>query len=238
MTTTSINTRNKFATGINVFVLPDSRRRELLEALHGINEVILRERLPMIVASNFHCGIGSPVVINYNQYTDRMLGQVLRTVTDAVPLMKLTHDVSDQHEIRWYQVADVVVPQGASDEIEISSDSGAIARIGILVAKPGKQAELLSALKRYGESLKGAKAPGFLGLASHRGDKSEQVASYERWQSVDAYKSAAVLPPVAALDAKIRDLTDECALHLYKVIEVARFDLKQISAGRSARAAE
>ena len=238
MTTTSINTRNKFASGINVFVLPDSRRRELLEALHGINEVILRERLPMPQWKLEATIIGSPVVINYNQYTDRKLGQVLRTVADAAPLMKLTHDVSDQHEIRWYQVADVVVPQGAADEIEISSDSSAIARIGILVAKPGKQAELLSALKRYGESLKGAKAPGFLGLASHRGDKPEQVASYERWQSVDAYKSAAVLPPVAALDAKIRDLTDECALHLYEVVEVARFDLKQISAGRSARAAE
>ena len=238
MTTTSINTRNKYSTGINVFVLPDSRRRELLEALHGINEVILRERLPMIVASNFHVGIGSPVVINYNQYTDRALGQVLRTVADAAPLMKLTHDLSDKHEIRWYQVADVVAPKGAADEVEISSDCAAIARLGILVAKPGKRDALLSVLKSYGEALRGADARGFLGLATHRGDKPEQVACYERWQSLDAYKAAAAGAAIAALDAQVRDLTDECERHLYQVVEVARFDLGQISAAASARAAE
>jgi heme-degrading monooxygenase HmoA len=225
MATSIISARNKYATGINVFELPSARHRELLETLHAINLVILREKLPMIVASNFHVAIGSPVVINYNQYTDRRQGQVLRNVPDAAPLMKRTHDLSDRHEIRWYQVADVVTPTSTAGdgEIPISSTGDAVAAIGIFIAKPGTQAELLSLLKDRGETLRRANAPGFLGIATHRGEKPEHVASYERWQSADAYKNA------GDLAATIQHITETSQLHLYEVVEVARFDLQQVA---------
>jgi hypothetical protein len=230
MTTSFINARTRFATGINVFELPAARHGELLETLHAINVLILRvrDRLPMIVASNFHVGIESPVVINYNQYTDRKQGQVLRTIPEAAALTKRTHELSDRQEIRWYEVADVMTPTGDS-EIPISNTDDAVAAIGIFTAKPGKQDELLSLLKDRGEALKRAKAPGFLGLATHRGDKPEHVASYERWRAAEACRGDSALASSVAAAERIRTLTDTYLLHLYKVVEVARFDLKQVA---------
>jgi heme-degrading monooxygenase HmoA len=227
MATTVIDAKSRCATGINVFKLPPERHGELLKALHAINEVILRQRLSMIVASNFHVAIGAPVVINYNQYTDRTQGQVLRTVADAVPLVKLTHDLSDAHEIRWYQVGDVVTPPSAGGKIEIAKGKG-VAAIGIFVAKPGKQDELLAVLKSHGEALKAA--PGFLGIATHRGHKPEFVASYEKWRSAEDCANAETPAPVAE---RIRALTDAAERHTHNVVEVARFDLQQIEAAES-----
>jgi hypothetical protein len=233
MIETIISESSGLTTGINVFQLPDARRGELLEALHGINEVILREKLTMIVASNFHVGIDGPVVINYNQYTDRKLGQVLRTIPSAVPLTKLTHDVSDRHEIRWYDVADVVTAR-APAEIRISRESGAVAAIGIFVVAPERQEELLAALKGYGEELKRAQAAGFVGIATHRGHKPEHVASYEQWESAGAYRLAGAIAGVAAARDRIRSLAQEILLHLYEVVELARFDLGKIDAASAA----
>jgi heme-degrading monooxygenase HmoA len=158
------------------------------------------------------------VVINYNQYTDRRQGQVLRTLPEAAALTKRTHELSDRHEIRWYEVADVA---GSAGQVEISSDSGAVAAIGIFTVKPGKQDALLAALRSYGEDIEGA--TGFLGFATHRGHQPEHVASYERWESADVYKTG------GDLASRVRDLTDESKLHLYEVVEVARFDLKQVA---------
>jgi heme-degrading monooxygenase HmoA len=234
MIETIIGAKNGFATGINVFQLPNARRRELLEALHAINEVILREKLGMIVASNFHVGIDGPMVINYNQYTDRKLGQVLRTIPAAVPLTKLTHDVSDHHEIRWYDVADVVTARPPGGEIHILPGSNAVAAIGIFTVAPERQDALLAALKSYGEALKAASAPGFVGIATHRGHKPEHVASYEQWESAEAYRRAAGVAAIAAARDRVRGLADECLLHTYEVVEQARFDLGEIAAAGAA----
>jgi hypothetical protein len=224
-----ISAKNGFATGINVFQLPDARRGELLEALHGVNEVILREKLSMIVASNFHVGIDGPVVINYNQYTDRKLGQVLRTIPAAAQLTKRTHEISDRHEIRWYDVADVVTAR-APAEIRISRESDAVAAIGIFAVAPERQEELLAALKGYGEELKRAQAAGFVGIATHRGHKPEHAASYEQWESAGAYRLAGAIAAVAAARDRIRSLAQESLLHAYEVVELARFDLGKINA--------
>ena len=229
-----IDARNGFATGINVFQLPDARRRELLEALHGVNEVILRENLPMIVASNFHVAVDGPVVINYNQYTDRKLGQVLRTIPDAAQLTKRTHEVSDEHEIRWYDVADVVTARSPAGEIHISRESNAVAAIGIFVVAPDRQEDLLAALKGYGEDLKAARAHGFIGIATHRGHKPEHVASYEQWESAEAYRRSGSVSTVAAARDRIRGLAQGSLIHVYEVVELARFDLGKINAATAA----
>jgi quinol monooxygenase YgiN len=229
MIETIISARNGFATGINVFQLPDARRPELLDALHAINELILREKLPMIVASNFHVGIDGPVVINYNQYTDRKLGQVLRTIPAALPLTKRTHDVSDRHEIRWYDVADVVTAGPPASEIHISTGSNRVAAIGIFTVAPERQDALLAASKRYGEALQVAGAPGFVGLATHRGHKPEHVACYEQWESAESYARAAGIAAVQAARDRVRGLAQECLLHTYEIVEQARFDLAKIS---------
>jgi quinol monooxygenase YgiN len=228
-----ISAKNGFATGINVFQLPDARRRELLEALHAINEVILTEKLSMIVASNFHVGVDGPVVINYNQYTDRKLGQVLRTIPAAAALTKRTHEVSDEHEIRWYDVADVVTTQSPA-EIRISRESNVVAVIGIFLVAPDRQEELLTALKAYAEALKAARTHGFIGMATHRGHKPEHVASYEQWESVDAYRRAGGDAAVAAAHDRIRGLAEEYLMHMYEVVELARFDLGKINAENAA----
>ena len=230
MTTSTISARSKFATGINVFALPFERQRELLETLHAINEEIRRRKLPMNVSSSFHRAIGSPVVINYNQYVDRKDLRILRSIPETAPLLKRTHELSDRHEMRWYEVADVVTSDSTGGEIEISNDANAVAAIGIFTVKPGKQDELLAVLKDYGEMLKAAKTRGFLGIATHRGYEPGHVASYEQWRTADAYATAIRLGFAADADERIRRLTDEFDRHLYDVVEVARFDLQRDTA--------
>jgi hypothetical protein len=234
MTATIVKPTDGFTTGINVFELPDARRPELLDALHAINMEIMRRKLPMNVASNFHCAVDGPVVLNYNQYTDRSLGQFLRTVPEIAPLMKVTHDVSDRHEIRWYQVVDVLAPDASIGELRIRSDGNAVAAIGIFTVPAGKQDEMLSALKGYGETLRRDRAQGFLGLATHRGEKPEHVTSYEQWRGADAYARAGAIASVAAARERIRGLAEKTLLHLYEVVEVARFDLQQLTAAGAA----
>jgi quinol monooxygenase YgiN len=232
MTATIVRPTEGFTTGINVFTLPDSRRRELLDTLHAINLEIMRLKLPMNVASNFHCGIGAPVVMNYNQYTDRSLGQVLRTIPEIAPLMKRTHDVSDRHEIRWYQVVDVLTPDADVRELRIASDGGAVAAIGILTAAPERRPDLLAELADYAAMLVRDKVAGFLGIAIHRGEKPEHVTSYEQWRSADAYARAG--PAAATARGRIQGLTETSLHHLYDVVEVARFDLQRIAAASAA----
>jgi quinol monooxygenase YgiN len=229
-----ISTKNGFATGINVFQLPEARWPELLEALHAINEVILAEKLPMIVASNFHVGLDGPVVINYNQYTDRKLGQVLRNIPAAVPLTKITHDISDRHEIRWYDTADVVTAPSAAGEIHISQRNDSVAVMGIFTVSPERQEALLAALKSYGEQVIASDVAGFVGIATHRGHKPEHVASYEQWKSAEAYRRAAGVAAVAAARERVRGLAEDSLLHTYEIVEQARFDLGKVEAAGAA----
>jgi len=230
MATTIIAARAKLVTGINVFTVSPERRQDLLDTLRAINSEILRQALPMNVSANFHRAIGGSVVINYNQYTDRENIHILRSIPETAPLRKRTHELSESHEIRWYDVADVVTPNPAVDKIEISSDGNTIAAIGILTVKPEKQTEFLALFKTYGDILSGMKAPGFLGIATHRGDEAAHVATYEQWQTADAYRSAAELAPVAAVTNQIRRLTDEGDRQLYDVLDVVRFDLEREAA--------
>jgi hypothetical protein len=225
MSVTTIARGSKLATGINVFTLPPERQPALIETLSAINHEILTHKYPMNVSANFHRGIDAPIVINYNQYTDRAQGQFLRTQPNVAPLMKRTHDLSEEHEIRWYEIADVVTAAGPSDRIDIAEDRGNIAVIGIFTVDPGKQSELLSLLGRYGETLKSARAQGFIGIATHRGYQGAQVASYELWASADAYRQAIARGPAAEVLEQIRDTAEASELHLYDVLSVTRFDL-------------
>ena len=52
---------------------------------------------------------------------------------------------------------------GASDRIEIRDGGGVIGVVGIFTVAANKQGTLLELLKRYGETLKAASAPGFAG---------------------------------------------------------------------------
>lgn len=230
MTTTTISATAKLVTGINVFTVPPERERELIDTLRAINREIIRQALPMNVSANFHRAIGGRVVINYNQYTDRENIHILRSIPETAPLRKRTHELSEMHEIRWYDVADVVTPQPNVDRLEISADGDTVAAIGLFAAKPGKQADLLALFKSYGDTLNTLKAPGFLGIATHRGHEAAHVATYERWQSADAYRSAARLAPVTAVTDRVSHLTDEADRQLYEVLEIARFDLEREAA--------
>ena len=157
--------RRKLATGINVFTLPTERHQALIDTLTAINREILTHKYPMIVSANFHRAIDAPIIVNYNQYTDRAQGQFLRTQANVAPLMKRTHDLSEKHEIRWYEIADVVTAAGPEDRIEIRDDRGSIGVVGIFTVAADKQGELLALLKRYGEALKVAPCAG---LYRHR----------------------------------------------------------------------
>jgi hypothetical protein len=223
MSTTTISSRGKLATGINIFTLPRDRQQALLETLSAINREILKHKYPMNISANFHRGIDASIVINYNQYADRASGQHLRTRPDAAPLLKRTHELSEKHEIRWYEVADIVTADGPADKLEISDNLGIVAVIGIFTVQPEKQSELLTLLRLYGEMLKGAKA-GFIGIATHRGYEGAYVASYERWASIDAYRQAINHVPVAEALKKVREIADVSDVHVYDVLSVTRFD--------------
>ena len=222
MPVTPIARGSRLATGINVFTLPPDRHEALIETLTAINREILAHHYPMIVSANFHRAIDAPIIINYNQYTDRAQGQFLRTQANVAPLMKRTHDLSDKHEIRWYETVDVVTA-GSEDRIEIRDDGGMIGVIGIFTVAAEKQAELLALLKRYGEALKAARAPGFAGIATHRGYQPAHVASYEQWASADAYRQAATSKPVADLLRQIRAAAEVTELYPYDIASVTRF---------------
>jgi hypothetical protein len=222
MPVTPIARGSVLATGINVFTLPVDRHQALIETLTAINREILTHKYPMIVSANFHRALDAPIVINYNQYTDRAQGQFLRAQANVVPLMKRTHDLSEKHEIRWYETADVVTA-GPEDRIEIRDDRGNIGVVGIFTVAADKQGELLALLRRYGEALKVAQAPGFSGLATHRGYQPAHVASYETWANLDAYRQALANKPVADLLQQIRAAAEVTKLHPYEVVSVMRF---------------
>ena len=223
MPVTPIARGSKIATGINVFTLPPERHQALIETLTAINREILAHKYPMIVSANFHRAIDAPIIINYNQYTDRAQGQFLRTQANVAPLMKRTHDLSEKHEIRWYETADVVTTATPEDRIEIRDDGGMIGVVGIFTVAANRQGELLALLKRYGETLKAAHAPGFAGIATHRGYQPAHGASYEEWASADAYRQAMANKPVADLLAQIRAAAETTELHPYDVVSVTRF---------------
>lgn len=221
MPVTPIARGSKLATGINVFTLPPDRQPALIETLTAINREIQTHKYPMIVSANFHRALDAPIIINYNQYTDRAQGQFLRTQANVAPLMKRTHDLSDKHEIRWYEIADVVTASSAEGGIEIRDDRGNVGVVGIFTAAPDKQGELLALLRRYGEALEAA--PGFVGIATHRGYQPAHVASYEEWTSADAYRQAAADKPIADLLRQIRAAAEVTELHPYEVVSVTRF---------------
>jgi antibiotic biosynthesis monooxygenase len=223
MPVTPIARGSTLATGINVFTLPAERQQELVETLTAINHEILTHKYPMVVSANFHRAIDASIIINYNQYTDRAQGQFLRTQANVAPLMKRTHDLSETHEIRWYEIADVVTASGPSDRIEIRDGDDAIGVVGIFTVAADKQAVLLELLKRYGEALKAASAPGFVGIATHRGYQATQVASYEQWASADAYRQAMTQGPVSDLLKQIDATSEVAAFHPYEVLSVTRF---------------
>lgn len=223
MATTTISAARKLATGINVFTLASEQQQALIETLTAINREILTHKYPMIVSANFHRAIDASIIINYNQYTDRAQGQFLRTQPNAAPLMKRTHDLSETHEIRWYEVTDVVTATGAADRLEISDGSKNIAVLGIFTVAPEKQSDLLGVLRRYGDTLKAARVPGFIGIGIHRGYHAAHVANYEQWTSADAYRQAIGQEPAASALKHIRELAETTALHPYEVLSVTPF---------------
>jgi hypothetical protein len=224
MAVTGIEKGSSLAVGINVFELPPERHDALLETLNAINHEILTNRYPMNVSANFHRATDAPIVINYNQYTDRSSGQHLRTRPNVAPLLKRTHDLSEKHEIRWYGVEDVVRADRTGDAMEIVEGHRNIAVVGILAVAPDKQEELLARLKRYGEAACAARVPGFIGLASHRGYKPEHVASYEQWTDLNSYQRATNGGPLASFLETIRALATESAIHPYEILCVTRCD--------------
>ena len=218
---TVIRSGSMLATGINVFTLPRERHEALIATLDAIDNEILRLGFPMNISANFHRAIEAPIVINYNQYTDRKSGGHLRTRETIAPLMKQTHDLSDKSEIRWYSVADVVTADGV-DQIEIAEDRGKIGVIGILTVAPEKQSDLLASFKRYGETVKSAR--GFGGLATHRGLEAQHVSTYEIWDSAEAYRQATSQGLAADALAKARETATVTELHPYEVLRICRFN--------------
>src|ERR1700744_1067160 len=124
MPTTTIERGSKLATGINVFQTTPANQPPLIETLNAINHEILTHKYPMNVSANFHRAIDAPIVINYNQYTDRASGQFLRTQPNTLPLLERTHKLSDKHEIRWYDVEEVITASGPVGQIEILAGKG------------------------------------------------------------------------------------------------------------------
>jgi hypothetical protein len=218
--TTIIRSGSTLVSGINVFTLPRDRHAALLETLDAIDDEILKFKFPMNVSANFHRAIDAPIVINYNQYTDRNAGRHLRTRETILPLMERTHELSDASEIRWYSVADIVTTDG-TDSIEITDNRGKIGVIGIFTVAPEKQSDLLAGLKRYGETVKSV--PGFGGLATHRGLEANHVSSYEIWDGADAYRQAASQGPAAGALADARAMAMVTEIHPYEVVRVCRF---------------
>jgi hypothetical protein len=223
MPVTPIARGSTIATGINVFTLPAERQPALIETLTAINHEILTHKYPMIVSANFHRALDAPIIINYNQYTDRAQGQFLRTQANVAPLMKRTHELSEKHEIRWYEVADVVTASGPDDRIEIRDGGSAIGVVGIFTVAEDKQAALLELLKRYGETLKAANVVGFGGIATHRGYHAAHAASYEQWTSADAYREAVTRGPIADLLGQMNAAAEIASFHPYEVLSVTRF---------------
>jgi quinol monooxygenase YgiN len=223
MAITTISTASKLATGINVFTLPRERHGELIDTLAAINAEIIGHKFPMNVSANFHRAIDAPIVINYNQYTDRSLGQFLRTQPATAALMKRTHELSEKHEIRWYEVVDVMGSGVGSDLLEISDSPKRPAVVGIVTVKPGRQHDVLAHFKTYGEALRHAQTPGFVGIALHRGYQEEHISTYEQWETIEAYRVAARNAAAAELLRAIGPMTTAAERRLYEVVSVTRF---------------
>src|SRR5579864_12521 len=223
VSTTVISAASKLATGINVFTLPRERQPALIETLTAINREILTHKFPMNVSASFHRAIDASIIINYNQYTDRSLGQFLRTQPTTAPLMKRTHELSEKHEIRWYEVTEIVTANGVNDRIEVSDVPKRPAAVGIVTAEPGQQAAALGLFKHYGETLRAARVPGFIGIALHRGYQPEHISTYEQWESIEAYRETLRGEPAASLLEQIRKAAPATSLHLYEVVSVTPF---------------
>jgi len=233
MPTSTVVAKANRVTGINVFTLPREQHTELIDTLRAMNRAIVAQDLPMIISANFHRALTGRVVLNYNQYTDRENIHILRSIPGTAELRKRTHDLSDTHEIRWYDVADVMMPDAAADTLEISSDATAIAVIGIFAVKAGKQEDLLQHLRRYGEALNHSNAPGFLGMATHRGHDPAHVATYEKWRTTDLFVAAANLASIKAITNQFLDFADALDRQPYDIVEITRFDLER--AARASR---
>jgi heme-degrading monooxygenase HmoA len=137
--------------------------------------------------------------------------------------MKRTHELSDKHEIRWYEVTEVVTASVANDRVEISDAPKRPAVVGILTVAPEAQGKVLALLKRYGETLRDARTPGFVGIALHRGYQAEHISTYEQWESAEAYRDGVRNGPAAALLKEIRAMAADANQHLYEVVSVTPF---------------
>lgn len=201
------------AVGINVFDTPVARHDELIETLGRIAETAEREGLPKNIGSAFHRALDAPIVTNFVQYTDPSGGKELTAV--AKPLVDLTHEISTRHEMRWYEIFDVVGADSETKSFNITADRDAVAVIGQYLVEPGRRVELLDALASYAGIVR--TIDGFKAMAILRGHKAEHAATYEAWSNEAAYRQAAAHGAREALE-RIRKVADDALVHPYEVV--------------------
>ena len=202
--------------GINVFATPRERHGEMLETLGAIADLADGHALPKNMYSSFHPAIDAPIVVNYVQYADPTGGRELAAV--ARPLVDRTHELSTSHEMRYYDAVDVVTAGGGS-EFAVVAGSNSIAVISVYVVEPGKQSELIGALRGYAGVVK--PADGFKAMSLLRGQKPEHAAVYEVWTDIAAYQRSATSVAREAL-AHARALATEALVEAYRVVRVNR----------------
>ncbi len=202
--------------GINVFATPRERHGEMLETLGAIADLADSRALPKNMYSSFHPAIEAPIVVNYVQYADPTGGRELAAV--ARPLVDRTHELSTSHEMRYYDAVDIVTAAG-SLEFAVVAGKDTVSVISVYVVEPGKQSELIDALRKYADIVK--PADGFEAMSVLQGQKPEFAAAYEVWANIAAYRRSATSVATEAL-AHARALATEALIEAYSVVRVNR----------------
>ncbi len=208
--------RGATSIGINVFATPRERHGEMLETLAAIADLADSHALPKNMYSSFHPAIEAPIVVNYVQYADPTGGRELAAV--ARPLVDRTHELSTSHEMRYYDAVDVVTAAG-STEFAVVAGKDTVSVIGVYVVEPGKQSELIDALRKYADIVKSA--DGFKAMSVLQGQKPEFAAAYEVWTNIAAYRRSAMSVATEPL-AHARALATEALIEAYSVVRVNR----------------
>src|SRR5262245_15481226 len=133
-------------TGINVFRTRKENHKALLATLGEISHEMDKANLMKHLGAAFHQALHEPIVINYVNYSSMEGSVELRNLAAAQPLMKRTHDLSDSHEMRWYDVSDVVTARGAGGSFKITDEGGQIGVVGVYTVAADRRSELLEAL--------------------------------------------------------------------------------------------
>ena len=84
---TTIDTRSRLFTLINVFTCEPDKQQQLVSVLTDATEKTMK-RMPGFISANIHRSFDGKRVVNYAQWTDKASFEAMRKHPDAAPHME------------------------------------------------------------------------------------------------------------------------------------------------------